>query len=231
MKNVKVFCLPYAGGNSSIYYSWKNKVKKGIDIIPIEYMGHGKNIMEGLYSSIDEAVNDILAKITDKIDDDYIIYGHSMGALLTFETACRLCAEKFKKPLKIILAGIRPPHLIKKDRKITHLSKDEFMYEVYSMGEMSKEVYQDRELYNLYYNILYSDFCLVEQYSVVENNKKIDVPTIVLAGQLDHEAPKKCMLEWKNYIAGNFQFFTLPGNHFFAFNEEQVFFELFNKII
>lgn len=234
MGNIKVFCLPYAGGNSSIYYSWKKKVKKGIEIIPIEYKGHGSSIMEGLYSTIDEAVNDVLAKILEKVNDtefDYMIYGHSMGAILTFETAYRLCTEQLKKPLQIILAGVRPPHLIKKDKKISHLSKDEFMYEVYCMGEMSKEIFEDKELYDIYYEVLSSDFRLVEHYGSIKNKKTVDISTIVLTGQNDDEAPEKCMIEWKEYVNADFQFYTLPGNHFFAFNQEEDFFKLFNRII
>ena len=81
-----LFCLPYAGGSEVAYYKWKKYLHPSIELIPIELKGRGKRFNEIFYESLEEAVDDIFENIKDKIiNNDYAIYGHSMGSLLSYE--------------------------------------------------------------------------------------------------------------------------------------------------
>ncbi|WP_411859686.1 thioesterase II family protein, partial [Bacillus velezensis] len=76
----KIFCLPYAGGSSAIYYKWRRLMSDSLTIHPIELKGRGTRINEDFYEHLDEAVNDIYDLIKDQIREcDYALFGHSMG--------------------------------------------------------------------------------------------------------------------------------------------------------
>ncbi|MFJ8100466.1 MULTISPECIES: thioesterase domain-containing protein [unclassified Lysinibacillus] len=45
MKDIKLFCLPYAGGSAVMYNSLEKYINEVIEIIPLEYSGHGERIL------------------------------------------------------------------------------------------------------------------------------------------------------------------------------------------
>lgn len=231
MEKIQLFCLPYAGGSSHIYYEWKHKLASDIEVIPIEYKGHGRFYGDKFYDSIDDASSDICQKITAKIEGEYVIYGHSLGSILAFETTYKLLHSGCRMPNKLILAGIRPPHLIYKDKKYTHLSKEEFMKKVIMMGQTSQEVLDNQELLDYSYEILFADFKIIEMYNPQHLPFKLDIPIVVLAGDRDEEAPEEDMREWSIYTSKTAKLYILEGNHFFAFNHNPSFFRFLDDII
>ncbi|MEK7017057.1 thioesterase II family protein [Bacillus sp. FSL R9-9410] len=93
MEKIKLFCLPYAGGSASMYYQLKGYMHKIVDVIPIEYSGHGERISENYYASFKNMVDDIASKIIDYLDDDqFSILGYSMGSLVAFEVYYEILA-------------------------------------------------------------------------------------------------------------------------------------------
>jgi surfactin synthase thioesterase subunit len=105
------------------------------------------------------------------------------------------------------------------------------MKAIYNMGEIPKEIYEDNESYDLFYEILFNDFKIIEEYKHDSNCGLLKIPMVILAGDKDKEAPKACLTEWANYTGSDFNLKVLKGNHFFAFHEETNFFDLLNRII
>src|ERR1700738_4611092 len=109
-----LFCLPYAGGSEVIYYKWKKYLHPSIQLIPIQLKGRGKRFSEIFYENIEEAVDDIFENVKDKIvDDDYAIYGHSMGSLLAYELYYKISKLNLKKPKHIFFSGYKAPSIIR----------------------------------------------------------------------------------------------------------------------
>lgn len=231
MDKIQMFCIPYAGGSSIVYSSWKDKVRSDIEVIPLEYSGHGRRIMEALYLNMNEVAEDMCKIIEDNIRGEYVIYGHSMGAFVAFETAYKLSKKDCIQPQKIMIAGVRPPHLLYKDKKYTKLLKNDFMKAIYDMGEIPEEIYENEESYELYYEILFNDFKIIEEYRHDNNCGLLKIPMIILTGDNDKEAPEACLAEWANYAGSYSCLKVLQGNHFFAFHKGTTFFELLNSII
>lgn len=88
---MKLFCFPHAGGSSSIYLKWNNVIENTskLEIIPLEYKGHGYRMDEDFYNDFDEMVGDMLKSVLDKLvlGDPFMIFGHSMGAYVAFKIA------------------------------------------------------------------------------------------------------------------------------------------------
>jgi len=96
--SIQMFALPYAGGSASIYNDWVSELKPSINVYPIEYAGHGSRFCEDFYLSIEDAAEDISEMIKSQQEDDYVIYGHSMGCLVALERGNRLIpiSDRFK---------------------------------------------------------------------------------------------------------------------------------------
>lgn len=224
MKKVQMFCLPYSGGSASIYFPWKKELSDEIDVIPMEYLGHGSLFNKAPYESIQEAAKDISLRIANLITSEYIVYGHSMGSLVALETTY-LLSKMTKKPLKLIIGAARPPHLYHKLETITHLPKKEFMQYIFNMGQTSEAVMQEPELLDLLYEIIYSDYRMIDTYVHDDSLGVLNLPITVFGGDKDDRAPYEDLTEWQMYTTKETKIITLEGKHFFAFNGSQEFYQ------
>ncbi len=87
INKIKVFPIPYAGASVNAYYEWKKLLPDRYELCICELAGRGTRFTESCYQSVGEASEDIAKRISEQLeyDDEYVIFGHSMGALLTYE--------------------------------------------------------------------------------------------------------------------------------------------------
>ena len=106
---MKLFCFPHAGGSSSIYLKWNNVIENTskLEIIPLEYKGHGYRMDEDFYNDFDEMVGDMLKSVLDKLvlGDPFMIFGHSMGRMLPLRSQISLKKNRFMQSIFSYQAG------------------------------------------------------------------------------------------------------------------------------
>ena len=92
MKNIKLFCLPYAGGSSTMFMKWKTKLSSRVELIPIELAGRGSRINEKCFNNFDCMMDDIVENVVQKLEQgmQFSLLGHSMGCLLAYKLYYRL---------------------------------------------------------------------------------------------------------------------------------------------
>ncbi|MGM1050338.1 MAG: thioesterase II family protein [Bacillota bacterium] len=210
-----LFCLPYAGGSKSMYYSWKGLIDPLITLESLELKGRGKRYGEGFYEDFDEAVDDMFLSVKEKIiHNEYAFFGHSMGALLAYELYYRICDESLRKPTHIFFSGQKAPSAGRKEKKMHSLPDDEFLKEVVALGGTPGELLENKELMQLVLPILRSDFEINENYIYKERKDKIECDITVFKGKEEDMALEE-ILVWKTRGGRGFKIFTLEGNHFF----------------
>lgn len=211
-----LFCLPYAGGSEAVYYKWKNYLHPSIELIPIELKGRGKRFNEIFYESLEEAVDDIFGNIKEKIiNNEYAIYGHSMGSLLSYELYYEIEKMGIKKPKHIFFSGYRAPSIIKQKENIYTLPDYDFMKKVMELGGTPEELMKNQELLEIFIPIIRSDFKILENYKYKERENKIECNVSVLNGKQDTAIKFDEILEWKNHVSKGFKVYNFEGNHFF----------------
>ncbi len=218
---MKLFCIPYAGGSASVYSSWKKAFLPNIELIPIELAGKGSRFNQPLYENIEQAVSDILSIMQSKLDSSpYALFGHSMGALLSFELLHALKEQNAPMPITTFLSGKNPPHITPTTNR-HKLDGREFWEEVRSMGGTPAELMTSTELMELFTPILKRDFKLVETYVPNLNRELITAPVTVLYGTKDQTVSVDRMAEWNRYTSEEISFHNFDGGHFFIQEHEQ----------
>lgn len=208
-------CLPYAGGSEVIYYKWKKYLNSSIHLEPIELKGRGKRFNEDFYENLEDAVEDIFENIKDKIlDDEYAIYGHSMGSLLAYELYYKIYNEKGKLPKHIFFSGYKAPSISRKERQVHLLSDDEFIKDVIELGGTPQEITENEELLQLFIPIIKNDFKMLEKYLYKEKKDKIQCDISILNGKEDDITLEE-ILAWENLGDKGFKVYNFEGNHFF----------------
>ncbi len=83
---IKLFCIPYSGASATVYSRWSKLINKEIEVFPLELAGRGRRLNDKFYNDMDEAAEDLSNTIIDEAKDiNYALFGHSMGARLTYE--------------------------------------------------------------------------------------------------------------------------------------------------
>ncbi|HEY3480390.1 MAG TPA: alpha/beta fold hydrolase, partial [Streptomyces sp.] len=107
----RVICFPHAGGTPSLYRDWAAGLGGRSDVVPVLLPGRGLRMREEPYEAIAPLADEIAdALLACGLADDYVLFGHSMGALLAYETAVRLRALGAPRPRHLFVSGSRAPH-------------------------------------------------------------------------------------------------------------------------
>ena len=67
-----LFCFTYAGGTSSFFDKLDNALDNRVELIKLEYSGHGKRCKEPFYSSFEDLSKDLFPKIKEIIYKEQI---------------------------------------------------------------------------------------------------------------------------------------------------------------
>lgn len=222
--HVKLFCFPYAGGSATFYNAWKAHLNPVITLRPVELAGRGTRVNDPLYKDISEAVNDLFLRLRSELyDGNYAFYGHSMGALISYELAMLIRKEGLPVPEHVFFSGKGAPNLSKDDEKLYHLmNPEDFKREVMNLGGTPPEFFDYPELLELFIPLLRNDFKLSETYQYPEEIRPFDHNISVLLGKGDDLTHNQCM-GWKGHTDAICYHYYFEGGHFFLNqNTEQV---------
>ena len=89
----RLYVFPYAGGNVAAFLHWSARLGPGIELSVINLPGRGLRLAEPHLTEIRSAAIQIAAAISADGADDFVFFGHSLGAVLQLEVETRGIAE------------------------------------------------------------------------------------------------------------------------------------------
>lgn len=228
MLGMKIIAFPFAGGNMYSYDFLKPFLKKyNVDLKVFEYAGRGSRYQEKLATSVDEIAKDLYAKTVSYINknEQYVIYGHSMGALIAYTVCHKLEEHDLNNPLRLIVSGRKAPSVNDK-KKIADYPSKEFWKEVIEFGGIPKEMQKEKALLKFFEPILKADFKAVEEYEhqvIKPLTTSLDV--MYAESELDHELD---FLNWQKETIQPLKIKSYKGDHFFIYEHAK---EIANNLI
>ena len=214
MKKFKLFCIPHAGGSASVYSKWNKFTQPYIEVVPIELAGRGKRFNENLYSSVNEAVEDIYKIIKDDLKTDYALFGHSMGSLIAYELAHYIIKLQKDSPKHIFLSGKKAPHIKADNICIDDLSDTEFKDKILSLSGTPKEIFQNKDMLNIFEPILKADLRILDAYKYFERGEKLNCNITILNGKNDNLTIND-IWSWKQHTSKSCNIYLFKGGHFY----------------
>lgn len=207
---MRVYTIPYAGGFAFTYYKWKKYLDKQLKLAPIEFPGRGSKTNDLLCTSIEGMAETAYDQLQVN-NEDYILFGHSMGAYVLLELYKML--ERTNKPLpkQVILSGMKPPHLYV--QKNYHLLDDEgFKEKIAALGGLPTEIMEDKEFAAYILKLLRNDFRAVEEYTT---QIKTYFSCKVNLFNSEKDISREQILEWNLYSETTCDYHPFNGSHFF----------------
>lgn len=229
-KTIQLFCLPFAGGNKYSYREFIEKAPSFLKIVTLEYQGRGTRMQDALVTDINEMVNDVFGQVSPLIgQQDYAIYGHSLGGLMAYLLTLKLVENNHKPPMHIFITGTSGPSSPdrQEEKKRYLLPQKEFIEEIRALDGMPEEILENEELLYYFEPILRADFQASETYTYRER-PPLTIPFTVVTGTEEDIEPENIKL-WQKESIYPVDFKRLPGKHFFIFQHTFKIIEIISK--
>ncbi len=211
---LRLFCFPYAGGNAHIFRAWAERLSPSIEIVGVQAPGKGNRALEQPYESVAALTAALSAQIEPLLyDKPFAFFGHSNGALVSFELACQLQTRRLPLPRHLFLSASPAPWTRTFERPYSAMSDEEFKATLQDLNGTPPEILHNRELLDLFLPGLRADFMLAEDYAYA-HEQRLSVPTSVYYGEHD-EIEEHQVLAWQEQIAPPIRCTRLDGGHFF----------------
>ena len=211
---MRLLCFPYAGGTAAVFRNWARYLPSEIEVCAIQYAGRGGRIAEPLSEDIVEVMNAVYHDLQPFLKKPFAFFGHSMGALVSYEFARRLQRERQPGPFQLFVSGCTAPHVSTVDEPTYNLPEPEFIAELRRLQGTPPEVLDNAELMHLMMPIIRADFKASQTYKYVPG-PPLECPIRAFGGLKDEEVPREKLEAWSEHTSGSFRAQMLSGDHFF----------------
>jgi acyl transferase domain-containing protein/surfactin synthase thioesterase subunit len=213
---LRLFCFPHAGAGASIFNSWLKELPPEIEVCPIQLPGREDRIQEEPFTRLSPLVQTLAPLLYPYLDIPFAFFGHSLGALISFELARELRRQDLPSPGILFISGSRAPQLPDLDLPIHRLPEPQFVETLRRLRGTPEEVLQNPALMKLLLPTLRADFAILETYLYV-NDKQLDCPICAFGGTEDTKVSQNDLAAWSDQTH-NFKLRMFAGDHFFLYN-------------
>ncbi|MFF9501304.1 thioesterase II family protein [Streptomyces sp. NPDC014656] len=206
-------CFPHAGGAASAYVPLARALAPDVAVLAAQYPGRQDRRHEAPLDDIGELADALAAEVRRGTEGPYAFFGHSMGAVLAYETARRLRAAGQAGPRHLFLSGRRAPALDPSphDRMLTDA---DVMAAVRRLGGTTPAVLDDPELREMVMPALRADYRAVGRYAW-RPGAPLDVPIGVFVGDGDPVVTVEQAGAWRDFTTAATTLEVFQGGHFY----------------
>lgn len=219
--NLLLFCFPHAGAGASTYRSWLNTVP-GVAVVPLQPPGREARLREAPHQRMEPLVAELASVVSEAAGDrPYAMWGHSLGALVAFETQRELRRRGDAEPVHLVVSGCAAPHCRFDDGPpVMGMSPAELVAMLRRLGGTPEWLLADPELLEMIMPAIRADFAVKETYSYVAE-PPLHTPLTVLSSMGDPRAADTVQARWQELTVGEFAKRTVLGGHFALFEQPE----------
>ncbi|MFJ3219866.1 thioesterase II family protein [Kitasatospora sp. NPDC086801] len=209
---IRLVCFPHAGGSASYYVPVSNALSPALDVVAVQYPGRQDRRGEPFVETVEELADILVDLIEPLADLPLALFGHSLGASIAFEVACRL-ESRGTVPLALFASGRRAPSRARDES--VHLMDDQgLIAEIKQLGGTDAKLLGDQELMEMVLPATRNDYKAAELYRYTPRSP---LATAIHA-HIGVDDPKVSLDEaqaWKKHTTRAFELTTYPGGHFY----------------
>jgi medium-chain acyl-[acyl-carrier-protein] hydrolase len=216
---LRLFCLPYAGGGASLFRLWATKLPLEVDVCPIFLPGRERRMREAPFTRLQPLVEALAVALQPFMDVPFAFFGHSMGALISFELTRYLRKNQQPEPVQIFASSFRAPQLPDRNPPLHQLSDSGIVDMLTRIGGTPQSILQHAELMKMLIPIMRADFELCETYTYTPE-PPLDRPITTFGGAQDMLVSAQELEAWQAQTRGAFSVRLFEGDHFFLHNQQ-----------
>lgn len=228
---LRLFCLPYAGNGTLVYHAWPKFLPADVELCPIRLPGREGRLKEKPYVRLLPLVKVIAEAMLPLLDKPFALFGHSMGALLTFELAHLLQRQYARPAAHLFVSGRNAPDFPDLLPVLHQLPDAQFIARVQEyFGGLPEMIINNPDMLRLFLPTLRADFSVIETY-VYRGEPPLDIPISVFGGRLDNQTTPEGLAAWRQHTRRAFTLQLFPGDHFFLQSQQEPLLAVIAKLI
>jgi medium-chain acyl-[acyl-carrier-protein] hydrolase len=213
-----LYCFSHAGAGGAAFRGWGEAAVDKLEVCTVHLPGRENRLRETPFASVHDIVGPLVQAIIAVYKEDerpFSFYGHSMGAMVSFETARELRRQGLPLPEALFIGASRAPQLGWPHAPVRQLDDMALLTEVHRRyGSVPAIIMEDADLRALLTPTLRADMSVVETYRL-SPEQSFDFPIIAFVGDRDTMVARADMEGWAEQTSGGFQLQSVPGDHIF----------------
>ncbi|MER7394121.1 alpha/beta fold hydrolase [Streptomyces sp. NPDC000151] len=210
---VRLICFPHAGGSASAYGPLSRLLPPHLEVRAVQYPGRQDRRLEPPVDGIRELAAAIAERLPADDDRPWAFFGHSMGALLAYETTRVLQERQAPAPVRLFLSGRGAPAL-RADPHDAPPDDEAILTAVRRLGGTGAQLLDDPELVAMVLPALRADYRALAAYSWTPG-APLDVPITVLCGADDPVVAVPDAAGWRAQTRAGAEVRVFSGGHFY----------------
>jgi len=223
---LRLFCFPYAGGGASLFRPWSDLLPTSIEICAIQPPGRENRFREARFTHLPELVTALDTAIDPWVQSlPFAFFGHSLGALTSFELTRTLYRRHGPMPMHLMVASHRAPQLPERHLRLSDLPDAIFLQELRRLNGTANDVAENSDLMEVLMPLLRADFAVAESYTY-QQETPLPCPIAAIGGSADADVGKEELAAWQTETTGPFSLHLLEGDHFFLTTHRSALFQV-----
>lgn len=207
----RIVCLPHAGGAASFFARWATAVGDEIEVVVAQYPGREDRLAEPMVDRMEELVSVLLEHLQPFLDRRVLLLGHSMGALVAHELACRIDPSE-QDLVALFVSGMGAPGF-RRPLDLGSGDDEAILAAIDGLGGSTRALRESAELRRCLMPAIRTDLALVEDH-LHAVGPLLTSPITAVVGNRDPRVHPSEAEAWARHTTGEFRLETLHGGHF-----------------
>ncbi|HWM02388.1 MAG TPA: alpha/beta fold hydrolase [Actinophytocola sp.] len=203
--------FPHAGGAASAFSALSAALPADIDLLAVQYPGRQDRRGEPFADEIALLADGVAAALAEHGDLPLYLLGHSMGAIVAFETARRL-AER-GTVARLFASAAWPPAPNWGDPDLDDCADDLIIDHLRMLGGVPEALLRDPETVREMLRLMRGDHRALRRY-LCPPDATVAAPITVLLADEDPKNTLEQVSGWARHTTGEYGVELVPGGHF-----------------
>jgi pyochelin biosynthetic protein PchC len=228
---VALICFPHAGGAASAFVGWRELLPDNWRLFAVKYPGREDRLAEPHAPSV-AAIADAVAAELERVTPSsapLVFFGHSMGAVIAYETA-HVLSRSGRAPGLLVVSASSPDNeegwFSSPDSHAGQRDQRFIAERVAGLDPDFSEIAKYPDLHDYAVAVVQADINMSDRHALTAETLA-SVPILALSGQDDPAVTPENVNKWRAYSTGPFDARSFPGGHFYLRSEAKRVVEIF----